>query len=420
MGRASLGEPEKGKGLTVTNAFYDRITTDAAGAEARRPVVFQLATQLAIGPLTRDIVAAAAAVHDSGGTALVLSPAGPGARDLARAGGHHLPLALDRNGFWARRRLARDLAQQVQRFQADVIHAHDVQSARIAHATLRTLPKQARPAFLFSFRESLPAKAWRQRWRRRLLAAADWLVVGSEFSADEARHLAPRADRVQLVAPGIDTVSFDPAHVGPERITTLARQWRLPDGVPLLLMPGSIRRPRGHELFVDGLAQIKEVDFRALMVGDDESDASFMRELKARIERHGLAERVFIVDHCRDLPAAMMLADVIVSTSESPLHFDRVFAQAQAMGRPVVVSEHGSAAEQASRGAMVWLTPPGNPYSVAEALESAMRYPAAERVRLAQMAQTGARTFYSRNAAAQRMVQLYRQSIETRQALKSA
>jgi glycosyltransferase involved in cell wall biosynthesis len=406
--------------LTATDAFYDRITTDAAGAEARRPVVFQLATQLAIGPLTRDIVAAAGAVHDAGGTALVLSPAGPGARDLARAGGHHLPASLDRTGFWARRRLARDLAQQIQRFRADVIHAHDVQSGRIAQAALRSLQKQLRPVLMLSFRESLPAKAWRQRWRRRLLAAADWLVVGSEFSAEEARHLAPRADRVQLVAPGIDTVFFDPSHVGPERITTLARQWRLPDGVPLLLMPGSIRRPRGHALFIDGLAQMKDVDFRAIILGDDESDPSFARELKARIERHGVADRVFIVDHCRDLPAAMMLADVIVSTSESPLHFDRVFAQAQAMGRPVVVSEHGSATEQASRGAMVWLTPPGNPYSVAEALQSAIRYPATERVRLAQMAQNGARTFYSRNAAAQRMAQFYRQTMDARQALKTA
>ncbi len=99
------------------------------------------------------------------------------------------------------------------------------------------------------------------------------------------------------------------------------------------------------------------------------SDFGFVRDLKQRIERTGLAERAFIVDHCRDLPAAMMLADVVVSTSELPLHFDRVFAQAQAMGRPVVASEHGSAAEQAARGAMVWLTPPGNAYSVAQAVE---------------------------------------------------
>lgn len=406
--------------MTVTGAFYDRITTDVAGAEVRHPVVFQLVTQLGIKPLTRDIVAGAGALHDAGGTALVVSPAGPGTRDLARAGGHHLPLALDRTGFWARRRLARDLARQIRQFKADVIHAHDPESARIAQAAIRALPKQSRPVFILSFREGLPAKAWRQRWRRRLLAAADRLVVGSEFSADEARRLAPHADRVTLVAPGIDTVFFDPTHVGPERITTLARQWQLPDGVPLLLMPGSIRRPRGHELFIDGLSQVKDVDFRALLIGDDESDVPFMRELKARIERLGLAERAFIVDQCRDLPAAMMLADVVVSTSQTPLHFDRVFAQAQAMGRPVVASEHGSAAEQASRGAMVWLTPPDNAYSVAQAIESALRYPAAERLRLAQMAQSGARTFYSRNAAAQRMVQFYRQSIDARSGLKPA
>jgi glycosyltransferase involved in cell wall biosynthesis len=410
----------KGQGVTAADGFYDRITTDAAVAEAR-PVVFQLAaTQLSIGPLTRDIVATAGAVHDVGGTALVLSPAGPGTRDLARAGGHHLPLTLDRTGFWMRRRLSRELVQQLQKFRADVVHAHDPDSARVALAALRALPKTARPAFILSFRENLPAKAWRQRWRRRLLAAADWLVAGSEFSADEARRVAPRGDRVQLVPPGVDTVFFDPAHVGPERITTLARQWQLPDGVPLLLMPGTVRRPRGHELFVDALAQVKDVDFRAMIIANDESDQAFMRELKARIERHNLAERAFIVDQCRDLPAAMMLADVVVSTSESPLHFDRVFAQAQAMGRPVVASEHGSAAEQAARGAMVWLTPPGNPYSVAQAIESALRYPAAERMRLAQVAQTGARTFYSRNAAAQRMVQFYRQAMDSRQAQKTA
>jgi glycosyltransferase involved in cell wall biosynthesis len=245
-------------------------------------------------------------------------------------------------------------------------------------------------------------------------------VVVSEYSAEEARHLAPHAERIRLVAPGVDTVFFDPAHVGSERITTLARQWQLPDGVPLLLMPGSIRRPRGHELFVDGLAHVKDIDFRALIIGDDDSDAKFMRELKARIERTGLAERAFIVDHCRDLPAAMMLADVVVSTSEAPLHFDRVFAQAQSMGRPVIASEHGSAAEQAARGAMVWLTPPANAYSVAQAIESALRYPAADRLKLAQVAQTGARTFYSRNAAAQRMVQFYRQAIDARPAAKPA
>jgi glycosyltransferase involved in cell wall biosynthesis len=406
--------------LTVTGAFYDTITTDTGAAEARHPVVLQLVTQLAISPLTRDIVATAGAVHDSGGTALVVSPAGPGTRDLSRVGGHHLPLPLERSGFFARRRLARDLAQLIRKFQADVIHAQDLDSGRIAMAALRILRKQMRPILIVSFREGLPAKTWRERWRRKLLAAADWLVVVSEYSAEEARHLAPHAERIRLVAPGVDTVFFDPAHVGSERITTLARQWQLPDGVPLLLMPGSIRRPRGHELFVDGLAHVKDIDFRALIIGDDDSDAKFMRELKARIERTGLAERAFIVDHCRDLPAAMMLADVVVSTSEAPLHFDRVFAQAQAMGRPVVASEHGSAAEQAARGAMVWLTPPANAYSVAQAIESALRYPAADRLKLAQVAQTGARTFYSRNAAAQRMVQFYRQAIDARPAAKPA
>jgi len=60
--------------LTVTGAFYDTITTDVGGAEVRHPVVLQIVSQFGISPLTRDIVAAAGAVHDSGGTGLVVSP----------------------------------------------------------------------------------------------------------------------------------------------------------------------------------------------------------------------------------------------------------------------------------------------------------------------------------------------------------
>jgi glycosyltransferase involved in cell wall biosynthesis len=400
--------------VTVTGEFYDTITTDVGGAEVRHPVVLQLTAQLGVSPLTRDIVATAAAVHDVGGTGLVLSAGGPGTRDLSRAGGHHLQMALDRAGFWSRRRLVRELAGHIGHFQADVLHAHDLESARVALGALRTLRRETRPVFILSFCNGLPAKDWRRRWRRRVLAAADWLVAGSEFSAEEARHLAPRAEQVRLVAPGIDTVFFDPATVGAERVVNLARQWRLPDGVPLLLMPGPIRRARGHDLFVEALARIADADFRALIIADENSDNGFQREIKARIDRQGLSERVFVVDRCRDLPAAMMLADVVVATSATPLHFDRVFAQAQAMGRAVVASEHGSAAEQAARGALVWLTPPGDAPAIAEAIQAALRYPAAERQRLAHVAQTGARTFYSRAAAAQRLVQFYRQAMEQR------
>ena len=49
--------------------------------------------------------------------------------------------------------------------------------------------------------------------------------------------------------------------------------------------------------------------------------------------RHGV---VRAVDHCRDMPAAFKLADVVVSASTDPEAFGRVVAEASAMGRPVI------------------------------------------------------------------------------------
>ena len=52
-----------------------------------------------------------------------------------------------------------------------------------------------------------------------------------------------------------------------------------------------------------------------------------------------------IVEDCRDMPAAYMLSDVVVSASTDPEGFGRVIVEAQAMGRPVVATDHGGARE---------------------------------------------------------------------------
>ena len=61
----------------------------------------------------------------------------------------------------------------------------------------------------------------------------------------------------------------------------------------------------------------------------------------ARAEALGLADRLRLVGHCDDMPAALMLADVVANPSIEPEPFGRTVIEAQAMGRPVVVSDAG-------------------------------------------------------------------------------
>ena len=52
--------------------------------------------------------------------------------------------------------------------------------------------------------------------------------------------------------------------------------------------------------------------------GADSVDAGFARELRARAHAAGVAERLRLAGHCDDMPAALLLADAVVSASTDP------------------------------------------------------------------------------------------------------
>ena len=84
------------------------------------------------------------------------------------------------------------------------------------------------------------------------------------------------------------------------------------------------------------------------------------------------------------MAAAYKLADVVVSASTRPEGFGRVIAEAQAMGRPVIATDHGGAREIVLDGETGWLVPPGDPAALADAIARAISFDVAERGALAQ------------------------------------
>jgi glycosyltransferase involved in cell wall biosynthesis len=116
---------------------------------------------------------------------------------------------------------------------------------------------------------------------------------------------------------------------------------------------------------------------------------------------------VRIVDHCNDMPAAYMLADVVVSASTDPEAFGRVVAEAGAMGRPIIVSGHGGAREIVLDGVTGWLTPPADSSALAEALQHALSLPLEARKQLAEKAIAHVRARYTKEQMCAATLQVY-------------
>jgi glycosyltransferase involved in cell wall biosynthesis len=105
-----------------------------------------------------------------------------------------------------------------------------------------------------------------------------------------------------------------------------------------------------------------------VLAGDAQGRSAYEKELRQAITAAGIERTVMIAGHVEDMPTAYAAADIIVSASTQAESFGRVTAEASAMGRPVIATDHGGARETVLPGASGLLTPPGDSAALAEAL----------------------------------------------------
>jgi glycosyltransferase involved in cell wall biosynthesis len=343
---------------------------------ARVPTIMQVLPTLVTGGVERGTVDVAAAIVKAGWRAVVVSQGGPMVRELERAGAQHIELPVaSKNPFAMRANVAR-LADAIRATGADLVHAR----SRAPAWSARAAAKRMRVPFMTTFHGTYNSGNPLKRYYNSIMAKGVRVVAISQFIA---RHVieqyAASPAIVRVIHRGIDLAKFDPARVSVERQVKLAREWRLPDGLPVVMLPGRLTRWKGQTLLIDAVAKLGRRDMALLLVGADQGRTAYRAELEKRVRARGLEGIVRVVDHCADMPAAYMLADVVVSASTDPEAFGRVVAEAQAMGRPVVAPDHGAAPEILIEGSTGWSFAAGRVDALADALSRALNLPEAAR-----------------------------------------
>ena len=376
----------------------------AAPAERPRGTVLQVLPALETGGVERGTVEIARALTTAGWGAVVASSGGDLMADIQRANAEHVTLPLaSKNPFTIRANIKR-LIGVIERHDVDIVHARSRAPAWSAYYAAR---RTGRP-FVTTFHGVYGAASAPKKRYNAVMARGDRVIAISNFIAEHVRGVyGVDNDRLRIVPRGVDLEMFDPANVGASRLEQLVHRWRLPDGMPIIMLPGRLTRWKGQTVLIDALAILGRNDIRCLFVGSDAGHQGFRRRLEKYIARRGLASIVHIADHCRDMPAAYMLADVAVSASLDPEAFGRVIVEAQAMGRPTIATDHGGARETVVPGENGWLVPPGDAAAMAEALREALALDPAERAALALRATERVRATYSKDAMCDRTLAIY-------------
>jgi glycosyltransferase involved in cell wall biosynthesis len=371
--------------------------------EARPPAVLQVIPSLVSGGVERGTVDLAEALVSAGWAAYVASSGGPMERLLARAGAHHITLPLATKNPLVIRRNAAALIGVIRRHRIDLVHARSRAPAWSAWSAARAVRRRFVTTMHNAYDTDLPLK----RWYNSVMARGERVIAISQFVGEYAtRVYGVGTDRLRVIPRGVNVADFDPNRVKGDRVIALATQWRVPEDARVVMLPGRLTRWKGGLDFIEAIARLGRRDLCCVLAGAEQRKG-FRRELEAAIERFGLIGMFRIVDDCRDMPAAYRLADVVVSASTDPEGFGRVIIEAQAMGRPVVATDHGGARETIVPGATGWLAPPADPAGLAAAIGAALALDDGERAAFARRARAYVTAGFTRDIMCGRTIDVY-------------
>jgi glycosyltransferase involved in cell wall biosynthesis len=221
------------------------------------------------------------------------------------------------------------------------------------------------------------AKEWLQMlYYRPVFWAADRLVFVCEA---QRRHWLPRkvcARRNEVIYNGVDIEHWQPASAG-ERATVRA-SLGFAENDFVVGMCAVFRPEKNHVQLIDAIGALRRrgVGARALLIGD-----GVMRPaIEARARQVVVSDVVHITGLQQDVRPFLSACDAVVLCSDRVETFSLAALEAMALGRPVVHSDIGGAAEMIRPGENGFLFPIGDTEALVDRLARLFHHADRERM----------------------------------------
>lgn len=309
-------------------------------------VILQVAPELSAGGVERTVLEVTEAIVEAGGRALLASKGGRLEPELERLGGELFRMdAKSRNPLTIKANEGR-LRRIIREQKVDLIHARSRAPAWSAWGAA----KAEGIAFVTTYHGAYSGTSGLKRAYNSVMAKGDLVIANSNWISAHIReiHDVP-AERIVTIPRGVDLVEFDPKVVARSRIEAIRALWGLEGDRRLtLLLPGRLTEWKGQMLTIEAFAALAPDERSGLVLvlaGDPQGRDDYVASLHHRLHALSLEHSVVISPHIADMPAAYLAADIVLAPSIRPEAFGRVVAEAAAMERPVIVSDHGGGRE---------------------------------------------------------------------------
>ena len=211
-----------------------------------------------------------------------------------------------------------------------------------------------------------------KKFYNSIMVRSNLIIAGSNFifshiNKNYSKYLGAKK-KLLVIFRGINVDYFDPSTTTETQEKQLLIDWQIDKSKKIILLPGRLTSWKGQESFIEALSLVnKELgydSFYGVILGSDQGRNVYKKKITRLVEQHRLTNQLKFIEHCKNMPVAYKISDLIVSASIEPESFGRIAVEAQSMKKPILASDIGGSNETVENGKTGFLFEAGNPVSL--------------------------------------------------------
>ena len=213
--------------------------------------------------------------------------------------------------------------------------------------------KITRRKFVTTFHGTYNFKNSIKKFYNSVMVRSDLIIAGSNFIFSHINQNYPKyldlKKKFLVIFRGINVDYFELSTILDSEENRLISDWEVDRNKKTILMPGRLTAWKGQETFIEALNLVnKELgyeSFNAVILGSDQGRDIYTKKIKRLAEQYRLTSQLKFIEHCKNMPLAYKISNIVVSASVEPEAFGRVAVEAQSMEKPIIASDIGGSNE---------------------------------------------------------------------------
>jgi glycosyltransferase involved in cell wall biosynthesis len=376
----------------------------------KQPVVLQVLPEMNHGGVEMGTVEIASGMQEAGIKNFVASAGGRMVYDLQKLKVTHFELPLKTKNpikMWLN---SKKLEKIIKDNGINIVHARSRAPAWSAYWAA----KRAGVIFLTTFHGTYGLGLWgiKKFYNRVMTYGKLVIAISTHIKKHLLKEYGVDESKIRLVYRCVNTDNFSPDKVSQERIIKAIQENHIPEDKPVISLIGRVTRWKGQDLLIEALSKVKTTDFYCLIVGSDQGRVRYSEYLKNLVSKYGLEGKVQFIDQSFDIPALLMVSDVVLSTAVQPEAFGRAAIEGQAMGKIVLASNIGGSLDNTVDGVTGKLFESGNPQALADAIDWALNLSPQEKNKISQAAIKNVKDNFTKQIMCDKTIAVYKELLQ--------